>query len=78
MHVGSRVLHQRPPAISVVDTVGAGDASVGGLLYSLMTQSQADWDVHLRFAVAAGSAACLQAGAVPPALSSVNALLKKM
>lgn len=78
MHVGSRVLHQPPPAINVVDTVGAGDASVGGLLYSLMMQPHADWDVHLRFAVAAGSAACLQAGAVPPALSSVNALLKKM
>jgi len=78
MHVGSRVLRQAPPAIGVVDTVGAGDASVGGLLYSLMTQSDADWDVHLRFAVAAGSAACLQSGAVPPALSSVNALLQKM
>jgi len=78
MHVGSRVLRQAPPVIRVVDTVGAGDASVGGLLYSLMTQPHADWDVHLRVAVAAGSAACLKSGAMPPALSSVNALLGKM
>jgi fructokinase len=78
LHVGSKVLRQAPPKIDVADTVGAGDASVGGLLYSLMTSPDAGWDIHLKFAVATGTAACLQAGAVPPGLPSVTNLLKKM
>ncbi|HEX7810412.1 MAG TPA: carbohydrate kinase [Burkholderiales bacterium] len=78
LHAGSKVLRQAPPAINVVDTVGAGDASVGGLLYSLMTRPDAGWGEHLKFAVATGTAACLHAGAVPPTLSSVTGLLRKM
>ncbi len=78
MHVPGRVVRQGPPAIKVADTVGAGDASVGGLLYSLMSEPGAGWETHLRFAVAAGAAACLEAGAVPPTLDSVQQLLKQM
>jgi len=75
LHFGGDVLKQSPPNIAVVDTVGAGDAAVGGLLYSLMQQPSADWAVHLRFAVATGAAACLQAGATPPTLASVEQVL---
>lgn len=78
MHVAGRVLRQSSPAIEVADTVGAGDASVGGLLYSLMTDPAAEWDLHLRFAVATGTAACLESGAVPPTLASVQKLLTRM
>ena len=78
MHVASNILRQAPPPIEVVDTVGAGDASVGGLLYSLMTWPDADWKAHLKFAVATGTAACLQSGAVPPCLPAVTGLLKAM
>jgi fructokinase len=78
MYVGERILRQSPPAIEVVDTVGAGDASVGGLLYSLMSHDETDWEMHLRYAVAAGAAACLEAGAVPPTLDAVERLLGKM
>jgi fructokinase len=78
MHVAGRVLRQPAPPIEVADTVGAGDASIGGLLYSLMSQPDADWGAHLRFAVATGAAACLQAGAVPPSLPSVEKLLEEM
>lgn len=78
MHVAGRVLRQPSPAIEVADTVGAGDASIGGLLYSLMSQPNADWSTHLRFAVATGAAACLEAGAVPPPLVSVERLLEQM
>jgi fructokinase len=63
------------PSIDVIDTVGAGDASIGALLYSLMTWPAHDGGEHLRFAVAAGAAACLSAGANPPALAQVLALL---
>ena len=63
-----------PPPVSVLDTVGAGDASIGGLLYSLMAQPARDYGQHLRFAVAAGAAACTAAGATPPALALVERL----
>jgi fructokinase len=59
------------PRVDVVDTVGAGDASIGALLYSLMTWPERAGGNHLRFAVAAGTAACRVAGAQPPALEAV-------
>ena len=64
-----------PPAI-VVDTVGAGDASIGALLYSLMARPGMNPGAHLRFAVAAGAAACEAAGATPPTLTAVHRLLE--
>ena len=78
LHLAGKVLTQRPPAIDVVDTVGAGDASIGGLLYSLMSAPDAGWDAHLRFSVAAGAAACLRAGATPPTRELVEQVLQRM
>ena len=78
LHAPSGTLQQTPPEIEVVDTVGAGDASVGGLLYSLMTWPGSDWDAHLQFAVATGTAACLHTGAMPPALATVTGLRRRM
>ncbi|MEC5162661.1 mannose/cellobiose epimerase-like protein (N-acyl-D-glucosamine 2-epimerase family)/sugar/nucleoside kinase (ribokinase family) [Janthinobacterium sp. CG_S6] len=63
-----------PPKIDVVDSVGAGDASIGGLLYSLMYRPRHDGGEHLRFAVAAGAGACLAAGATPPDVALVERL----
>ncbi len=78
LHAGGRRLHQASPPVKIVDTVGAGDASIGGLLFSLMNRADADWTAHLRYAVAAGTAACLQAGATPPTLAAVEAVLAHM
>jgi len=78
LHLAGKVLTQRPPAIDVVDTVGAGDASIGGLLYSLMSAPDTGWDAHLRFSVAAGAAACLRAGATPPTRELVEQVLQRM
>jgi fructokinase len=64
-----------PPSITVVDTVGAGDASIAGLLASRMLFPEKSAEAHLRFAIAAGAAACQQAGATSPTLDDVMALI---
>ena len=74
-HCGDRAWRAAAPAITVVDTIGAGDACVSALLFSLMRQPDAEGGQHLRMAVAAGAAACMQAGATPPPLAQVIALL---
>lgn len=74
-HCGSHAWRAAAPAITVADTIGAGDASASALLFSLMRQPDADGSQHLRMAVAAGAAACMQPGAAPPSLDQVTALL---
>jgi len=74
LHNGEGAWRASPPKIEVVDSVGAGDASIGGLLFSLMARPQHGGAEHLRFAVAAGAGACLSAGAAPPALALVERL----
>lgn len=66
LYVGGQCWRAVPPTITVVDTVGAGDCSLGGLLCSLMFHPELPWDAHLRASVAAGTGACLAAGATPP------------
>jgi fructokinase len=92
IHAGDQSWQVAPPPITVVDTVGAGDAGIAGLIYSLIQETTAasetadtsdqpsapDWLQHLRFSVACGSAACLNAGAKPPQLAQVRALLEKI
>jgi fructokinase len=78
LYAGKDAFTQASPAIEVVDAVGAGDAAMGGWLYSLMMNPIASGREHLRFAVAAGAAACLGAGAVPPSLGSIQRLLREM
>jgi len=72
---GSSVTEAKPPRVEVVDTVGAGDASIGGLLFSLMSAPQRASAEHLEFALAAGAAACRHTGAHAPTLDEVVALL---
>ena len=78
LHAAGTSFRQASPRTRIADTVGAGDASVGGLLYSLMSRPQGNGAMHLRYAVAAGTAACLQSGATPPTLASVNEVLAGM
>lgn len=74
LYVGDKTYSAAPPKIDVADTVGAGDASLGGLLFSLMSR-EGEWPDHLRFALAAGAAACLRSGAHSPSLEEIEALL---
>lgn len=63
-----------PPPISLVDTVGAGDACIGGLLASQLNHPGANPASHLAFAIAAGAAACETTGASPPAPARIGEL----
>ncbi len=74
LYLGKEKWQTHPPLIAVVDSVGAGDASMGGIIYSLMTSPEKDWYHHLKFAVAAGAGACLEAGAVPPDMDTIQRL----
>jgi len=78
LHIGEQSWEAAAPSITVADSVGAGDASIAGLLFSLMRAPSADPLDHLRFAVAAGAAACLGSGACPPTLASVEKLLQQL
>jgi fructokinase len=78
LHNGAITLVQRATAVSAVDTVGAGDASVAGMLASLMGSPLAAGEVHLRFAVAAGSAACGQIDGSAPTLAHIACIIETM
>ena len=78
LYVGERVWRAVPPKIEVVDTVGAGDCSLAGLLSSLLRHPEQGWDGHLRASIAAGTGACLAAGAVPPSAELVQKLAGKV
>ena len=68
----------KPPPITLVDTVGAGDASIAGLVASRMLFPERTAPSHLGFAIAAGTAACQSAGATPPNLDTTLALFERV
>ncbi|MYN25644.1 carbohydrate kinase family protein [Duganella levis] len=75
LHIGDAAWSLPAPQIDVVDTVGAGDASIAALAWSMMHRETQEPLQHLRFCVAAGAAACLAQGASPPSLTAIQALL---
>ena len=75
---GDAACMARAPAVSVADTVGAGDAAVAGLLHSLHRHPERPLRAHLHAALAAGSAACLQRGATPPDADTVQRLFDQL
>ena len=75
LHIGAQRWSAPAVPVTVADTVGAGDASIAGLLYSLMRKPLDTPEEHLRFAVAAGAAACQGHGASPPSLAAIRQLL---
>jgi len=77
LHCGDDTWSQGAPPITVVDTVGAGDASIAALAHSMLHHADRAPRAHLQFAVAAGAAACLKEGASPPTLAAIEALLSR-
>ena len=76
LHLGNGQWHAAAPRIEVVDTVGAGDASIAALIYSLARRPEQAPLQHLQFSVAGGAAACLNAGATPPTLAQIESLMQ--
>lgn len=77
LYQGEPAWHTEAIKVEVADTVGAGDASIGALIYSILNRPGADGGVHLRFAAAAGAAACRYPGAQPPTLADIQALTEQ-
>ncbi|TFW15818.1 carbohydrate kinase family protein [Duganella callida] len=75
LHIGDQEWNLPAAQVLVVDTVGAGDASIAALAWSMMHRADAAPLDHLRFSVAAGAAACMAQGATPPSLSDIEKLL---
>ncbi|RKU02365.1 carbohydrate kinase [Burkholderia sp. Nafp2/4-1b] len=64
-------LFQPAFATDVADTVGCGDASIGGWLASQLTHRCAPPADHLRYAAACAAVACAHAGAYAPTADEV-------
>jgi len=71
----SGTLEQAAFSVQVADTVGAGDACIGGFIASLLNDPQLGYAAHLRFAAATAAAACTVPGAHAPARAEVDRLL---
>ena len=64
-------LFQPAFATEIVDTVGCGDASIGGWLASQLVHPGASAADHLRYAAACAAVACAHAGAYAPTAAEV-------
>jgi fructokinase len=62
-------------SVKVVDTVGCGDASMGGWMSSILLRPTADNSAHLQISAAAAALAATQAGPYPPSAAEVDGLL---
>ncbi len=83
---GRPPLDAASPDVSVVDTIGAGDACMAGLLFALSehdglerarlgTLSDEAWSEILRVAATTGAMTCERVGADPPTLAELRARL---
>lgn len=72
---GPTRIEQPAFAVEVADTVGAGDACIGGFLASLSSTPSRALSDHLRFAAATAAAVCMHAGAHAPSRVEVDRVL---
>lgn len=73
LYHGAEEVSARLLPVAGLDTAGAGDAALAGLLDSLMRDAGAPVEQHLRWALAAGAVAGAGPGWVPPAAPAVQA-----
>ena len=61
--------------VTVEDTVGAGDASMAGWMFSMITRPDAPLESHAAWAAASAAVACQHSGAYAPKLDEVSSFL---
>ncbi|MCY0388480.1 carbohydrate kinase [Robbsia sp. Bb-Pol-6] len=76
LFTGDAVLEQAALRVNVADTVGAGDACIGGFLTSLLQRPAGPLAEHLHFAAATAAAACTRVGAYAPTRDDVLTLAR--
>ncbi|SOZ38549.1 carbohydrate kinase family protein [Cupriavidus neocaledonicus] len=72
---GNAAVEQPAIRVDVADTVGCGDAAMGGWMASVLGDAAADLGAQARLASAAAAIAATRAGAYPPLRQEVDALL---
>ncbi len=72
---GEQVIDQPAYRVEVIDTVGCGDASMGGWIASQLRQPDAPAPVHLHCAAAGAAIAASKAGAYAATWDEVQALI---
>jgi fructokinase len=72
-----KVIEQAAFTVDVVDTVGCGDASMGGWMSSLLLRPSAANSAHLQVSAAAAALAATFAGPYPPSAKEVDMLLQE-
>jgi fructokinase len=70
------IVEQPAYQVTVVDTVGCGDASMAGWMSSLLLEPDAANATHLQISAAAAALAATKAGPYPPTADEVHQLLK--
>ena len=60
----------KPPEISAVSTIGAGDSMIAGFLYGYIKGEKSRG--LLKYAVAFGTAACMREGTLPPKMGDIE------
>ncbi|MGO0791327.1 carbohydrate kinase family protein [Herbaspirillum seropedicae] len=74
---GEQVIDQPAYRVEVIDTVGCGDASMGGWIASQLRQPDAPAQVHLQCAAAGAAIAASKAGAYAATWDEVQALIAR-
>ncbi|MDT9166017.1 PfkB family carbohydrate kinase, partial [Escherichia coli] len=74
---GEQVIDQPAYRVDVVDTVGCGDASMGGWIASQLRQPDAPAQVHLQCAAAGAAIAASKAGAYAATWDEVQAMIER-
>jgi fructokinase len=72
---GGRERRQPAFPVAVADTVGAGDATMGGWMASKLLEPEAPPEVHLAYAAATAALVCGRCGAYAPTRQEVAAVL---
>lgn len=73
---GEQVVEQPIYQVTVVDTVGCGDAAMGGWIASLLRQPQAAVSTHLQHAAASAALSAARPGAYAATWDEVQALIR--